>query len=184
MASEDMTVAQVAEYLRLPRETVYKYVRAGRLRARKSGGQWVFDRAEIDQWVEQNGNKASRPGRVLVVDDEPAIRRLFCTWLELDGFEAAAAANGKEALELMRRQEFGLVFLDLMMPEMNGPDTLRAIRTQNPRTNVVIVTGHYNSSLMEGALEFGPVRVLRKPVEQSLFIEVASAMAGGCAKVG
>ena len=60
------------------------------------------------------------PPRVLVVDDDPAIRRICSTWLSLDGYEVLEAADGQRALELALTEEPAVVLLDLSMPVLDG----------------------------------------------------------------
>ncbi|HET9598138.1 MAG TPA: response regulator [Anaeromyxobacteraceae bacterium] len=64
--------------------------------------------------------EAAAPRRVLVVDDDPDIRSLISEMLSATGYEVSTAQHGREALELLRAQPFGLVVLDLMMPVMTG----------------------------------------------------------------
>jgi excisionase family DNA binding protein len=178
MSAGKLSVKDLAAYLNLPVETVYKYVRGGKLPASKSGRQWVFDRVEIDRWVEEN---LQTPGsapcirRVLVVDDEPAVRGVFSVWLESAGYAVEQASNGEQALTRLDEDDDGydLVFLDLQMPKMNGVETLRHIRALEAPPDVVIVTAHYNGDLMEEILRMGPVHVLKKPVDRRQFLEAA-----------
>lgn len=171
--NEHMSIKQLAAYLDLPPETLYKYVRAGMIPAVKSGRNWVVSRDEIEKWIEAHGNTAtaSQRGQVLVVDDEPVIRHVFRTWLEDEGYRVAEAGDGNEALALIDNEPFDLVFLDLQMPGANGVETLRRIRDQVPSQDVVIVTGHYDGEMMDEILSMGPAHVLKKPVDKEQFIE-------------
>lgn len=177
MSAKKMTVAELADYLNLPVETVYKYVRGEKVPAKKNGRQWVFDRDEIDQWIESNtgavGEDATR--RILVVDDEPAVRGVFSIWLESAGYAVDEAENGQRALAQIEDTDFDLVFLDLQMPTMNGVEALCNIRRMASPPDVVIVTAHYNGELMEKILQTGPVHVLKKPVERKQFLDAAAA---------
>jgi DNA-binding response OmpR family regulator len=85
--------------------------------------------------------------RILVVDDQPDIRELLRTVLEIKGFEVAVAESGPEALEVLRLDaEPDLILLDVQMPDMDGWDTLAAIRTrygyEGPRIVMCTVKGH------------------------------------------
>jgi DNA-binding response OmpR family regulator len=71
--------------------------------------------------------------RVLVVDDDPAIRRILSQTLELEDYEVTGAADGEEALEMISGEMPDVVILDVMMPRMHGFDVLRQIR-HNPET--------------------------------------------------
>lgn len=179
MSSEQMTATELATYLNLPRETIYKYVRAGRLPAIKSGRSWVFDRTQIDRWIEENVHRSEPTSRasVLVVDDEPAVRHVFKVWLENAGYKVDEAPDGQQALGRMDEDSYDLVFLDLQMPNMDGVETLRHIRGREDQPDVIIVTAHYNGALMEEILKLGPVHVLKKPVDRERFLEAAAMYA-------
>ena len=78
-------------------------------------------------------------GRVLVVDDESEIRELCRVNLEFEGFEVLEAANGFEALKTVREKHPDLVFLDLMMPGMDGWDVLRAIKEDDNTAHIPVI---------------------------------------------
>ena len=83
------------------------------------------------------------PPCVLVVDDEELIRRTACMMLERRGFASASAANGEEAIDLVRNQPDGIdvVLLDHSMPGLSGVETLRALRGLAPDLPALIITG-------------------------------------------
>ncbi|PKB78619.1 MAG: hypothetical protein BZY88_17520 [SAR202 cluster bacterium Io17-Chloro-G9] len=99
----------------------------------------------------------------LVVDDDKEIRDLFSRALVSSGWKAVVAESGQAALERLREQEFDLIFLDLVMPDMNGADTFREIRKNYPAANVMMVTGYPNSELMYDVLQVGPFGMMKKP---------------------
>ncbi|MHB9026765.1 MAG: response regulator transcription factor [Armatimonadota bacterium] len=68
--------------------------------------------------------------RILVVDDEQDIRQVIALNLEAEGYEVAQAANGLEALEAIERDGYSLVILDIMMPEMDGWEVCRQIKSR------------------------------------------------------
>jgi two-component system, chemotaxis family, chemotaxis protein CheY len=104
----------------------------------------------------QSPDAAPRGGRVPVIDDDDAIRRVFQRYLESAGFEVVGAASGAEGLRILRNgAQVGLVLLDLMMPDMDGwrfrnaqagDERLAAIPT-------VIVTGSPLSSVVHAELK-------------------------------
>jgi len=79
--------------------------------------------------------------RVLVVDDETDIKVDLCRDLIKEGYEAVGASDAIEGLSLMV-EPFPVVIADLRMPKMDGLDFIRAIQDKNPRTQVIIITGH------------------------------------------
>jgi len=101
--------------------------------------------------------------RVLIVDDDPAIRDFTRRVLEKAGFQVTTATGGIEALELMRQQARDIVLLDLEMPDLDGAATLKQIRQQWGLVPVIIQTGYPEGELMFRALEFSPFTLLSKP---------------------
>jgi two-component system, OmpR family, alkaline phosphatase synthesis response regulator PhoP len=78
-------------------------------------------------------------GRVLVVDDEREIRELCRVNLEFEGFEVLEAPGGAEALKLVRQERPDLVFLDLMMPGMDGWDVLKALKEDDDTATIPVI---------------------------------------------
>ena len=99
----------------------------------------------------------------LVVDDEESMRSLLATALVDSGWHCTAVESGKLALDRFREQRFDVVFLDLVMPGLNGAETLREIRALDPEAVVVIITGYPDSAIMADALQVGPFAVMKKP---------------------
>ena len=156
-----MIVDEVAEYLRMNRLTVYRLAQQGRIPCARVGKHWRFDRELIDDWL--RGQAEGRPAQVLVVDDEETIGRLFKEALERKGFKVVAVRSGPDALSWMASLEFDLIFLDLVMPGMDGAEAFAKIRQLDPDVPVVIITAYPDSDLMAQALEQGPFGVMKKP---------------------
>ncbi len=78
---------------------------------------------------------------LLIVDDDPDIRDAVARHFRLGGYEVQTAANGREALDKMENARCDIVISDIVMPEMEGPDLLRAIREQYPMVHVIMMTG-------------------------------------------
>lgn len=79
--------------------------------------------------------------KILVIDDEQGIRNLLDTLLRKKGYDVVLAENGWKGLELFRRERPDVIVLDLKMPEMDGLTVLRQIRSLDPRTPVIMLTG-------------------------------------------
>ena len=77
--------------------------------------------------------------KILVVDDEPAIRELIVAVLEDEGYEAIGAGSGARALELLPQERPDLVLMDIMMPEMDGREALRRMRERPELTAIPVV---------------------------------------------
>src|SRR6266511_5986496 len=69
--------------------------------------------------------------RILVVDDEPALRRLLRAYLDKEGFEVLEAASGQQALALFRSGDVDLAVIDVMLPELDGFEVVRRIRARS-----------------------------------------------------
>lgn len=107
------------------------------------------------------GDTGSR--KVLVVDDEQEVRAMLAEFLEAQGFEVLAAANGLESLLHVKRARPDAVVLDLNMPRLGGLEALKRIRHFDPAITVVVITGEPNPEPRERALAMGAARVLVKP---------------------
>ena len=163
--TELMTVEEVADYLRVTEKTIYRLLRRGKIPATKVGRQWRFQKAAIDEWLHQGS--ASKGATILVIDDEEAIRLLFKATLEELGHRVIVAENGLEGLELVKQQDFDLVFLDLKMLGMVGDELFGRIKAIKPRLPVTITTGYPDSDMMKRALAQGPFGVMNKPFSGS-----------------
>src|SRR5687768_12323286 len=84
---------------------------------------------------------AAEPGRVLLVDDQPELRRLFYRTLTKAGHLVAMAANGRMAVELVAQRSFDVVISDVRMPDMGGVELLQALHAQDPDLPVLLVSG-------------------------------------------
>ena len=101
--------------------------------------------------------------RVLVVDDEPAIRRALRPPLEALGFEVTEVSRGEKALQVLRTDSFDCVLLDVNMPGIGGIETLRRIRVFAPRLPVIILTVRDGEDEKVRALEMGADDYVTKP---------------------
>jgi len=102
--------------------------------------------------------------RILVVDDEENTRLGLSKLLSQEGFVVELAANGSEALEILRRQRFNLVISDINMPDMNGIAFLREISRRFPSTNVIMITAYGGVESYLEAMNLGALEYLHKPV--------------------
>jgi CheY-like chemotaxis protein len=111
-----------------------------------------------------------RPGiwRVLVVEDVPSQQKLLVTVLKKAGHSVATADNGADAVELVRREPFDIVLMDIQMPGMNGLDATRAIRQHEAQTGshvtIVAVTAHALNGDAQKCIAAGTDAYLRKPI--------------------
>ena len=120
------------------------------------------------------------PGKVLVVDDEPEVRRLLQDFLSGLGYDVVLAADGVEALAAVADQKPDLVLLDVAMPVMNGVETLTKIVALDSHVRVIMVTGTSDLRLMAKLLALGAVDYIPKPfdldyLEQAISIQLEAA---------
>src|SRR3989454_177778 len=85
------------------------------------------------------------PEKILVVDDEEAIREVVSTMLQAQGFECAAVGNGRIALDYLQKNSIDLVLSDMVMPEMDGLKLLEWLRTHDPDVPVIMVTAMHDA---------------------------------------
>lgn len=102
------------------------------------------------------------PIRILVIDDEPPIRKLLRMGLSTQGYEVIEASNGKLALELLA-QKPDLVILDLGLPDIQGHELLRMIRARNDSVPVVVLSSRGDEAGKVQALDFGADDYITKP---------------------
>jgi DNA-binding NtrC family response regulator len=107
---------------------------------------------------------AATPGRVLLVDDQPELRRLFRRSLSKAGFEVVEAWDGRVAIELLQQSSFDVVISDVRMPDMSGIELLKSLYEIDPELPVVLTSGSPDSDTESDASEFGAFAYLVKPV--------------------
>jgi len=103
--------------------------------------------------------------RILVVDDEPAVREAMTDWLREDGYEVAAAASGFEAVEKVEEQDWNIMLLDLKMPGMDGIETMKQVKERSPEIEIIMVTAFATVDTAVEAMRQGAFDYLVKPVE-------------------
>lgn len=103
--------------------------------------------------------------RILLVDDRAEFVAIMAERLRQRGYEVAVANDGPAALEAMRRQRFDGVVLDLVMPGMDGIETLTHIKELDPAVRVIVLTGHASSQYVVQALALGAADFMVKPVD-------------------
>lgn len=102
--------------------------------------------------------------RILIVDDEAAIRLMFAEWLN-EKYECTTAGSADEALAFLARDPYALVMSDMMMPGRNGVELLREIKARYPDTAVIMISGVDRPQRIRDALRVGAFDYLIKPCE-------------------
>jgi len=115
--------------------------------------------------------------RVLVVEDEDAVRDLVTSVLEEDGYRVYAAANGRQALDLLERHPgIGLVLSDVVMPDLNGPELVARLQTLRPSAKVLFMSGYADSHLVSRGVNEASVKILHKPFSPAKLSEEVAAL--------
>ena len=125
-------------------------------------------------------------GRILVVEDEEAVRELVCSVLSDHGYDVASAEDGRRAMTLAQEQsyEFDLLVSDVVMPHVSGPEVARQLLIHRPDLRVLFMSGYAEDAFSRGDLArdaeilpkpFTPQRLLER-VEEALSAEVAAAV--------
>jgi DNA-binding NarL/FixJ family response regulator len=114
--------------------------------------------------AQQSRPAADSPSRIVVADDHPLIREALTRTIdEQPDLEAVAeATDGLEALELCRRFQPQLVLMDVLMPKMDGLEATRKIKSDSPRTSVLVLTASENANHLSEALKAGAAGYVQK----------------------
>jgi len=117
--------------------------------------------------------------RILVIDDDEAVRRSFVLALEDTDYHVDTAETGRKGIEMQKSIGYNLIFLDLKMPGLNGAETLRELRRSDKMTPVYIVTAFHEEFLLElKSLRQDRINfeLLRKPIGLDEIIEITKAV--------
>jgi CheY-like chemotaxis protein len=107
---------------------------------------------------------------ILVVDDNPDDRKLFRRMLENAGYSVVESSSGKEALTAVEKTSFQLMTLDLSMPDMDGFDVLREVRSKHPELKIIVVSGFREGSMNKAAKSLGAAATLDKNLATDLLL--------------
>jgi excisionase family DNA binding protein len=192
MADEGfLTTEEVLEYLQVNLRTVYRLIKAGKIPAVRVGRQWRFRKRDIDAWLESQRPRQGRAGavraapvpvggrpRVLVVDDEAAIRDLLSKTLALAEYDVDLAPDGRTALERLRIIPYDLLITDLKMPGIDGLAVIREARRLKADIPVIIITGFSTEASAIEAVNLGVSGYLTKPFRVPRVLAAAAKALG------
>lgn len=108
--------------------------------------------------------KMNDKNRILIVDDDEAVRQSYLRSLESISCNIEAASDGEEALQTMEKKPFDVVLLDMRMPGQDGLSVLRTIKQKWPESEVVIITGYPTVASAKEAVRLGAYDYVAKPV--------------------
>jgi len=102
---------------------------------------------------------------ILVVDDDEIFCKTIKRALDRDGMKITAILSSKKALEIMRSKQFSAFILDVKMPEMDGFALLKEIKTENPQSQIIMISGMPTSEVVEESINSGARYFIAKPYE-------------------
>jgi len=109
--------------------------------------------------------------RVLLVDDEEEFLDIMSERMRNRGMEVVTASSAKEALEKIENDLFDAIILDLMMPDMNGLETIKAIKEKKPELQVILLSGQATLEKGIEAMKLGALDVVEKPADMETLVE-------------
>jgi|PersoiStandDraft_1058852.scaffolds.fasta_scaffold03172_4 CheY-like chemotaxis protein len=111
--------------------------------------------------------------KVLVVDDDPVVRKSFDRVLSSKGYAVITAANGEEALRKLNEEKYDVVYTDIRMPGMSGLEVAEQVKARRPWTPVVIITGYGTDAAESRAKAAGVSGFLHKPLSPEMIEDSA-----------
>ncbi len=110
-------------------------------------------------------------GKILLIDDKVEFLKVLSERLKLRGYQVAAVGSGGEALKAVEREPFDVIVLDLVMPVMDGVETLRRLRKLDPRSQIIVFSGYATSQEVDQAMALGANDFLAKPADLDSLLE-------------
>ncbi|MFX1266284.1 MAG: sigma-54-dependent transcriptional regulator [Promethearchaeota archaeon] len=115
--------------------------------------------------------------KILIVDDEKRMCDSLTVLLSHEGYETHTSLTGMEAVESLSRDDFDLVLLDMVMPDISGPEVMKHVRNLNPETPVIVITGYGSLDSALKAMRWGAFDYMRKPLDfDELLVSVQKAV--------
>jgi excisionase family DNA binding protein len=176
---EWLTLGQAAKYLGVAQSTMRKWSDLGRVSAFYTpGGHRRYRRSDLDQFLDRSGPSPATTGPtsgplVLIVDDDEGLREYVRVNLEVEGYEVREAGSGEAALEALGERSPDLILLDVMMPQVDGWETLRRIQehTGVGAIPVIMFSGQVDEESAAEAESRGAKAFIGKPFDPRSLIE-------------
>ncbi|WP_227764689.1 response regulator [Zhaonella formicivorans] len=111
------------------------------------------------------------PHHILVVDDQRGVRQLLETFFKEEGFRTTTAGNGKEAVDLIERENPDLIIMDVKMPVMGGSEALARIKKLKPVIPVLMMTAYADEEKQKELLMLGAIECFLKPLDLEQLLE-------------
>ncbi|VAW72087.1 Flagellar two-component response regulator FleR [hydrothermal vent metagenome] len=123
-----------------------------------------------------NKEKSVSTGLVLVVEDDQSLREALCDTLEMAGYQTLSAADGREAIEVIGKQQVNMVVSDIQMKPMDGATLLKRIKKLDPGLPVVLMTAYGTIQKAVQAMREGAIDYLVKPFEAEVLVNMVSRL--------
>ena len=168
-----LTLGQAAKYLGVAQSTIRKWSDQGLLPAFYTpGGHRRFRRRDLDSFLARSG-RGGKPGPlVLIVDDDPGLRRYVRASLESEGYAVREAGSAEEGLAALEEESPDLILLDVMMPKIDGWEMLRLVQERHGVGAIPVIM--FSGRVDEGAAEAvsrGAKAFVGKPFDAEQLVE-------------
>jgi DNA-binding NtrC family response regulator len=120
-------------------------------------------------------------GRILIVEDDKAVRELLREILKRVGHDVVDAGNGKEAMALYKQSPADLIITNILMPEKEGLETIQELRREDPDIKIIAISGGGQigpADYLEVARRFGALRTFSKPFDRKKLLKAVDELLG------
>lgn len=175
---EIITVTEAAKLCKVTRATIWRWIKSGVLTAGvTAGGHYRIFRKDLHTLIESKemlncSRTEIKKHKILIVDDDPSVRKFFIAAFMKNGFEVDAASDGFEAgIKIVTFQPH-IVILDLYMPKLDGFEVCRQLKNNNSTSTIKIIaiSGYENQKNREKILSCGADRFFEKSVDIKVII--------------
>ena len=175
---EIITVTEAAKLCKVTRATIWRWIKSGVLTAGvTAGGHYRIFRKDLHTLIESKEmTNCSRTGiqkhKILIVDDDPSVRKFFIAAFMKNGFEVDSASDGFEAGIKIATFQPHIVILDLYMPKLDGFEVCRQLKNNNGTSTIKIIaiSGYENQKNREKILSCGADRFFEKSADIKVII--------------
>lgn len=136
------------------------------------------DQVEISTDEKEDGVRQTVRGSILIIDDDQDFIQMMTDSLEIEGFQISVALSGVEAVDYYkdRFHEIDVILLDMILPEMHGPEIFRALKELNPGAKIILCSGYSIEGEATALLESGASAYMQKPFGISEIVDVISGL--------
>ncbi len=169
-----LTVTEVADLLHVHPNTIRLWCDEGMIQSYRIGtrGDRRFRSEDIDNFLSTWQKERIGESTVLIVDDEDEVRTLLYEVVTGKGYKAIAVESGERALEELKKQDFNLIFLDLVLPGLSGVEVLRHVKASEMEPVVTVITGYGDTPISIEAMNLGPTFFIRKPFKMNDILNI------------